>query len=47
MILPADADRDTALAAVRADERLGALLEGKTVVKEIVVPGKIINIVVR
>ena len=45
--LPADADRDTALAAVRADERLGALLEGKTVVKEIVVPGKIINIVVR
>lgn len=45
--LPADADRDTALATVRADERLGALLEGKTVVKEIVVPGKIINIVVR
>ena len=45
--LPADADRDTALAAVRADGRLGALLEGKTVVKEIVVPGKIINIVVR
>lgn len=45
--LPADADRDTALAAVRADERLGTLLEGKTVVKEIVVPGKIINIVVR
>ena len=45
--LPADADRDTALAAVRADERLGALLDGKTVVKEIVVPGKIINIVVR
>ncbi len=27
--LPADADRDTALAAVRADERLGTLLEGK------------------
>lgn len=45
--LPADADREVALAAVRADERLGGLLEGKTVVKEIVIPGKIINIVVK
>ncbi len=43
----ADADRDTALAAAKADARIAELLDGKTVVKEIVVPGKIVNIVVR
>jgi len=45
--LPLNADRDTALAAVRAVPAIAAALEGKTVVKEIVVPNKIINIVVR
>ena len=45
--LPMNADKDTALAAVRADEKLFALIDGKTVVKEIVVPNKIINIVVK
>ena len=45
--LPQNADKDTALTAVRADPKLAAQLEGKTVVKEIVVPNKIINIVVR
>ncbi len=40
-----DADKDTVLAAAR--EMLGAALEGKTVVKEIVVPGKIVNLVVK
>ncbi len=45
--LPLNADKDTALHAVRADEKLSAQLENKTVVKEIVVPNKIINIVVR
>ena len=30
-----------------SDEKIAAALEGKTVVKEIVVPGKIVNIVVR
>ena len=45
--LPMNADKDTALAAVRADEKLFALMDGKTVVKEIVVPNKIINIVVK
>ena len=42
-----DADKDTALAAAKADERIAELVEGKTVVKEIVVPNKIVNIVVR
>ena len=45
--VPNNADTPTALAAVRADEKLAALLDGKTVVKEIVVPNKIINIVVK
>ena len=30
-----------------ADEKIAAALDGKTIVKEIVVPGKIVNIVVR
>ena len=42
-----DADKDSALAAAKADERISVLLEGKTIVKEIVVPNKIVNIVVR
>ena len=45
--VPNNADTATALAAVRADEKLAVLLDGKTVVKEIVVPNKIINIVVK
>ncbi len=45
--LPKDADRDTALAAAKADARIAPLLDGKTIVKEIVVPGRIVNIVVR
>jgi leucyl-tRNA synthetase len=43
----AAADKDTVLAIAKADERISACLEGKTVVKEIVVPGKIVNIVVK
>ncbi|MBE6694199.1 MAG: leucine--tRNA ligase [Ruminococcaceae bacterium] len=45
--LPVNSDKDAAIAAVRTDEKLASLLEGKTVVKEIVVPNKIVNIVVR
>ena len=35
------------LAIAKADERIAAAIEGKTVVKEIVVPNKIVNIVVK
>ncbi len=42
-----DADKDTVLAIARADEKVAAALEGKAIVKEIVVPGKIVNIVVK
>ncbi len=40
-----DADKDTILAEARG--ALGASLDGKTVIKEIVVPGKIVNLVVK
>ena len=45
--MPVGADRETALAIAKADEKVAAALEGKTVVKEIVVPDKIVNLVVR
>ena len=47
VMLDRNADRDTALAAAKSEPRIAPMLEGKTVVKEIVVPGKIINLVIR
>ena len=45
--IAADADRDAAIAAAKADEKIASMLEGKTIVKEIYVPGKIVNIVAK
>ena len=45
--VPKDASKDDVIAIVKADDKVLAAIEGKTVVKEIVVPGKIINIVVK
>jgi leucyl-tRNA synthetase len=45
--IPADFDKDASIAAAKADERMAQYLDGKTIVKEICVPGKIINIVVK
>ena len=45
--IPVGAGKDEVLAAAKADPKISAALDGKTVVKEIVVPGKIVNIVVR
>ncbi len=45
--VPTDADAETVLNAVKADETVGAALIGKTIVKEIVVPNKIVNLVVK
>ena len=39
--------REDALAAAKADEKIKAQIDGKTIVKEIVVPGRLINIVVK
>ncbi len=45
--LPMGASREALEAAGRADEKVQAALAGKTVVKVIVVPGKLVNFVVR
>ena len=45
--MPAGATREEMSALAKADERIAALLDGKEIVKEIVVPGRIVNFVVR
>ena len=45
--LPVDCPKDEAIAAAKADERMASAIEGKTIVKEIAVPNKIVNIVVK
>ncbi len=44
---PSSASRDELLALARAAPRMGQYLDGHEVVKEIVVPGKLVNVVVR
>ncbi len=45
--VPTDADRDTIEAAARADQKTAELLAEQTVVKVVVVPGRLINFVTR
>jgi len=45
--VPAEADQSALEAAARADERIAELLAGKTVVKVIVAPGRLVNFVVK
>ena len=45
--LPKDCPAAEAIALAKADERVATAVEGKTVVKEISVPNRIVNIVVR
>jgi leucyl-tRNA synthetase len=47
VIVPAGSDQATIIAAARADTRIAELLTGKEVVKTIVVPGKLVNFVVK
>jgi leucyl-tRNA synthetase len=47
VVVPAGADQAVMEAAARADEKIAELLAGKTVVKTIVVPGKMVNFVVK
>ena len=42
-----DSSKDDAIACAKADEKVLEAIEGKTVVKEIYVPGRIVNIVVK
>ena len=45
--LPAGLDKDALLAAVMENENVKKRLEGKTIIKTIVVPGKLVNLVVK
>lgn len=45
--LAADSSKEEVLAAAKADPAVAALMEGKTLVKEIYVPGKLVNLVVK
>jgi leucyl-tRNA synthetase len=47
VVVPAGSDQATLIAAARAEARIAELLSGKEVVKTIVVPGKLVNFVVK
>ncbi|NTV90639.1 MAG: leucine--tRNA ligase [Clostridiales bacterium] len=47
IMIPSGLDREQTEAAATADEKVQALLEGKTIVKIIAVAGKLVNIVVK
>lgn len=47
MTVSADITKEDALAAAKADEKIAAELSGKSIVKEIYVPGKLVNIVAK
>ena len=47
VFVPNNATKDDILAIAKSDEKVSSAIEGKTVIKEIVVPGKIINIVIK
>lgn len=45
--IPADIEQDAVLELVKSDEKIAALIDGKTIVKELYVKGKLVNIVVK
>ena len=47
VMMPLNASKDDAIAIAKADAKVAAAIEGKTVIKEISVPNKIVNIVVK
>jgi leucyl-tRNA synthetase len=44
--VPADADEEAIVAAALADEKVAKFTEGKNVIKKIIVPGRLVNLVV-
>ena len=44
--LAADVDKETVLSAARSQEKVAVHLEGRTIRREIVVPGRLVNFVV-
>ena len=47
IVVPADAAENDVRAGAQADEKISAMIAGKQIVKIIVVPGKLVNIVLR
>jgi len=45
--LSKDADQKTAVETALKDPKIGKLLEGKTIIKEIYGPGRILNLIAR
>jgi leucyl-tRNA synthetase len=45
--VPKDADKDAVLAAAKAEPNVARHVEGREIVREIVVPGRLVNIVVK
>ena len=47
VVIPTGADKEEVFAAAKADPRIASLVEGKTFVKEIYVPNRVVNFVVK
>ena len=47
LVVPTDISKEDAIAAAKADEAVAKAMEGKTICKEIYVPGKLVNIAVK
>ena len=47
LVIPTGADKDEVLADAKKDPKIAALLEGKTLVKEVYVPNRLVNFVVK
>ena len=45
--IPADAEKDTVIAQAKSEGNIASIIDGKTIVKEIYVPKKLVNIVVK
>ena len=45
--VPADMGKEEVIAAAKAEEKIAAELSGKDIVKEIYVPGKLVNLVTK
>ena len=47
LVVPADISQEDAIALAKAEPRVASALEGKTIVKELYVKGKLVNIVAK
>ena len=45
--IPTGCEKEDAFTAAKANEKIASLIEGKTLIKEIYVPNKIVNFVVK